>query len=245
MKLTVILGFIFGFGIILTIIFFKQDPSLYLNGSALAITLGGTISAVVIYFSPHALGNSLKAFINIFADKNYSHDHVVNLIVDICKESRKKSLKNLLDYETVKDIPFLEKGLTLLVDGVDAAHIEDVLERDNRTITEKNIIAERVFRIASSFAPMFGMMGTVIGLIAMLHRVKDPAAIPAAMGLALVTTLYGLVLSALVFKPISGKIRDKNQTDTRIRDIIIVGVLSIKKGENSHITREKLEGYLN
>jgi chemotaxis protein MotA len=244
MRLSVIIGFLLGFGIILSVIFFRQDPSLYLNWAALAITFGGTISAVIIYFSPQALKNAGKALLAIFTDKYYSEIKHIDVILDISKQSRKTSFKSLIQNESIQEIPFLAKGLNLVADGEDILHIEEVLCRDSKSITEKNIIAERVFRIAGSFAPMFGMMGTVIGLIAMLHRVKDPAAIPAAMGLALVTTLYGLILSALVFKPLSGKIRDKNNTDTRIREIIVAGIISIKKEENSYKIKEKLMGYL-
>ena len=244
MKLSVIFGFLLGFGIILSVIFFRQDPDLYLNWSALAITFGGTISAVIIYFSPKALKNAGEAITAIFKDKQYPEIKLIDVIVDISKQSRETSFKSLIENESIKQVPFLSKGLNLVADGEDIAHIEEVLSRDSRSITEKNIIGERVFRIAGSFAPMFGMMGTVIGLIAMLHRVKDPAAIPAAMGLALVTTLYGLILAALVFKPLSGKIRDKNNTDTRFREIIIAGITFIKKNENSHIIKEKLLGYL-
>jgi chemotaxis protein MotA len=78
----------------------------------------------------------------------------------------------------------------------------------------------------------------------MLNQIDNPSAIPAAMGMALVTTLYGLILSALIFKPISGKIRDINNIDTNIRNIIIEGIRSIQKGENSQITKEKLAGYV-
>ncbi|NQT65677.1 MAG: MotA/TolQ/ExbB proton channel family protein [FCB group bacterium] len=244
MKLSVIIGFILGFGIILSVIFFKQEPSLYLNWPALAITLGGTLSAIIIYFSPQALKNAGKSLIAIFKDKQYSDIYIIDLLLDISKQSHETSFKSLIENESIKEIPFLAKGINLVADGEDIEHIEEVMSRDNRSMTEKNIIAERVFRIAGSFAPMFGMMGTVIGLIAMLYKVKDPASIPAAMGLALVTTLYGLILAALVFKPLSGKIRDKNNTDTRIREIIIVGIISIKRNENSHKIKEKLEGYL-
>ncbi len=244
MKLSVIIGFLLGFGIILSVIFFKQEPSLYLNWQAMAITLGGTLAAVIIYFSPQAMKNAGMSLIAIFKDKQYSEIYLIDTLLDISKQSRNTSYKDLIGNESIIEIPFLAKGMNLVADGEDIEHIEEVLTRDSRSITEKNIIAERVFRIAGSFAPMFGMMGTVIGLIAMLYRVKDPAAIPAAMGLALVTTLYGLILAALVFKPLSGKIRDKNNTDTRVREIIIAGIISIKKNENSHKIKEKLLGYL-
>lgn len=244
MKTSIIVGFILGFGILFFTINFQDDVSYFLNPGALAITLGGTLSAVIIYFSPLALKSSVFVFLDIFRLKTYEGYQIVDLIVKVCRESAHTSYRNIVKYEEVKAVPFLEKGLVLLADGVDTNIIRDIMERDSRTHIEKNKLAERVFRIAGSFAPMFGMMGTVIGLIGMLNRISDPASIPAAMGLALVTTLYGLILSALIFKPISGKIRDKNHLDTIIREIIIDGVLSLHDIENSQLLREKLNGYL-
>jgi len=244
MKTSIIIGFILGFGVLFFTINFQDDLSYFLNPGALAITLGGTIAAVIVYFSPIALKASLSVFLDIFRLKTYAGYQIVDLIVKVCRESAHTSYRNIIKYEEVKAVPFLEKGLVLLADGVDTSIIRDIMERDSRTSIEKNKLAERVFRIAGSFAPMFGMMGTVIGLIGMLNRINDPSSIPAAMGLALVTTLYGLILSALVFKPISGKIRDKNHLDTKIREIIIDGVLSLHDIENSQLLKEKLNGYL-
>lgn len=244
MKGSVIIGLFFGFGLIILVIFLTQQPGLYVNLGALAITLGGTLAALIIYFSPMALQKAYISFRNIFRYKQYYPSDMLDLVVNTCRRSHKMSIKELLEDPSIQGIPFFHKAINLVADGVEGEDINYILQRENRTITERNIIAERVFRIAGSFSPMFGMMGTVIGLISMLHQVKDPAAIPAAMGLALVTTLYGLILSALVFKPISGKIRDKNQIDTRVRDIIIVGVLAIRAGENSQILKEKLLGYI-
>ena len=244
MKLSVILGFIFGFGIILITVLTKEDTTLFLNWSSLSITLGGTLSAVIIYFSPGALLDAFWAFISIFTDKQHTPNYVVNILIDISKRSKKTSYRTILKSSKVKGISFLEKGLTLISDGVDTDQTEDILIQESRARTARDRIAERVYAIAGSFAPMFGMMGTVIGLIAMLNRIEDPASMPAAMGLALVTTLYGLIFSSLMFKPISGKIRDKNNIDTNIRDIIIEGIRSIQSGDNSVITKEKLTVYL-
>jgi len=244
MKLSTIIGFILGFTIIGIVIFSKEDVHFYLSIPSLAITLGGTIAAVLIYFSPGALKYGLSAVVRIFTDRQQDPRDVLDLLVDINKRSRKTTYSTILKSVAVRKIPYLVKALTFLADGVERKQIEDILHRENRSRTEKDRIAERVFSIAGSFAPMFGMMGTVIGLIAMLNRVENPDEIPAAMGLALVTTLYGLVFSALIFKPLAGKIRDKNNIDTNVRDIIIEGVLSIQEGENAQITKEKLLGYV-
>jgi chemotaxis protein MotA len=244
MKSTVIIGFVLGFGIIFALIFSKEEVGFFLNWPSLAITLGGTSAAVIVYFSPEALKDAIIAFVNIFTEKYFIEHEVVEVLVDVSKRSKKTSFRTIIKSAAVKNIRFLEKGLTLISDGLEGHQVEDILLQESRAKTARNRVAERVFGIAGSFAPMFGMMGTVIGLIAMLNQIDNPSAIPAAMGMALVTTLYGLILSALVFKPISGKIRDKNNIDTNIRNIIIEGIRSIQKGENSQITKEKLAGYI-
>ncbi len=244
MKISTIIGFILGFLIIGAAVLTKQDAHYYFSLPSLAITLGGTISATIIYFTPRALMYAVRSAVKIFTDRQHDPKEVMNLLVDINKRSRTTTFSTILKSAAVQRIPFLVKALTLVADGVERKKIEDILHRENRSFTERDRIAERVYSIAGSFAPMFGMMGTVIGLIAMLNRVENPEKIPAAMGLALVTTLYGLILSALIFKPLSGKIRDKNNIDTNVRDIIIEGVLSIQSKENPQITKERLLGYI-
>ena len=142
MRTSVIIGFLLGFGIILSVIFFKQDPSLYLNWTAMAITLGGTLAAVIIYFSPQAMKNAGKSLTAIFKDKQYSEIYLIDTLLDISKQSRSTSYKSLIENESIIEIPFLAKGMNLVADGEDIEHIEEVLIRDSRSITEKNIIAE-------------------------------------------------------------------------------------------------------
>ena len=244
MKISTIIGFILGFAIVGAAIFTKEDVHFYLSWASLAITLGGTISATIIYFTPKALWYALNSAVRIFTDVQHDPKKVMELLVDINKRSRTTTYSTILKSAAVRRIPFMVKAITLVADGVDRKKIEDILHRENRSFTERDRIAERVYSIAGSFAPMFGMMGTVIGLIAMLNRVENPEQIPSAMALALVTTLYGLILSALIFKPLSGKIRDKNNIDTNVRDIIIEGVLSIQSKENPQITKERLLGFV-
>ena len=244
MKSSLIIGFISGFAIILMVVFTKEDISFFLNFSAFGITVGGTLAAILIYFSYNDLNCGLQSFINIFRNKDYSAKNILNTIIDLNKIAHKEGFGNITNHESVRKIPFLYEGLQLVADNTNPELIREILLKNTRAISRRNNIGENVFYVAGSIAPMFGMMGTVIGLIAMLNRIKDPAAIPAAMGLALVTTLYGLILSALILKPISGKIRVMNQKNTRLRLLVLEGVLAIQRGDNSKIMEERLKGFL-
>ncbi len=244
MRTTIILGLVCGFGLIYAVMFMDNSIPYFLNHSALIVVLGGTISAMMIYFSPYALRCALSVFYRLLTEKQVDRGNLINLIIVLSKKARRSGFIDL--YSSAKDlgIPFLEKGLRLLADGVDENELFDILSRESDTTFTEHRTAERFFRVAGSFSPLFGILGTVMGLIAMLNNITNPAAIPAAMGMALVTTFYGIAFSALFFKPISGKIKDKNNTENQKRKIIVEGILAIYRGENSQKTKERLMTYL-
>jgi chemotaxis protein MotA len=244
MRISIILGYILGIAVILVTILTKEDTSYFIDFGALVITFGGTIAALLIHFSPKAFSSALSSFTKLFSEKQLSNKAVIDNLINLSREAKRNGLRSILSNSFVMENNYLEKGLMLVADGEDPDEIEGDLIQESVTITESRTLGEQVFKVGGSLAPQFGMMGTIIGLIAMLNRVEDPASIPAAMGLALVTTLYGLVMSALFFKPTAGKIRIKNQIDTNAREIMLQGILSIQKGDSPQITREKLSIYL-
>ena len=244
MRTTTILGLLAGFGLIVAIMFIDKSFHYFANPSAITIVLGGTIAAMIIYFSPYALRCSFKVFFKLLTEKPIAEPNLIDLMVLLAKKARHIGFIELYQSTRHLGIPFLEKALMLLADGTDEENMIDMLNRESETLYNEHKTAERFFRVAGSFSPLFGILGTVMGLISMLHNITTPAAIPAAMGLALVTTFYGIIFSALLFKPISGKIKDKNDSDEQRRKIIIEGILAIQKGENSQRTKDKLVGYL-
>ncbi len=244
MRLSVYLGYLLGIIVVVGTIITKEDTSYFLDPGALAITLGGTIAALLVHFSPKAFNSAFASFAKLFTEKAYTTNQMMESLVAVSRDVRRNGIRNTLNSNIVRGNKFLEKALMLVADGEDADMIEEALMQESVTITERNTLGEQVFKIGGSIAPQFGMMGTIIGLIAMLNRVEDPASIPAAMGLALVTTLYGLLISTLFFKPAAGKIRIKNQIDTKVREIIIQGALSIQNEDSPQITKEKLSIYL-
>jgi len=244
MKSSLIIGLIVGLAIIVFVIYLNEDVSLFLNYSGMLITIGGTLCAILIYFSYGNIKHAFSSLGQIISEKDYSEQDIINSLIEINNEARKNGVNNITNVETYTNFPFLIEGMSLVADNMDPSFIRDVMLRENRGLTRKHNIGENVFYIAGSFSPMFGMMGTVIGLIAMLNKVQKPEEIPAAMGLALVTTLYGLILAALIFKPISGKIGIRNLRNTRLRLLVLEGILSIQRGDSNMILKERLHGFL-
>jgi len=244
MKSSLIIGLIVGLAIIVFVIYLNEDVSLFLNYSGLLITIGGTLCAILIYFSYSDIKHAFSSLGQIISEKDYSEQEIIDSLIEINNEARKNGVNNITNVETYTNFPFLIEGMSLVADNMDPSFIRDVMLRENRGLTRKDNIGENVFYIAGSLSPMFGMMGTVIGLIAMLNKVQKPEEIPAAMGLALVTTLYGLILAAVIFKPISGKIGIRNLRNTRLRLLALEGILSIQRGDSNMILKERLHGFL-
>ncbi len=246
MKSSLIIGLIVGLAIIVFVIYLNEDVGLFLNYSGLLITIGGTLCAILVYFSYSDIKHAFSSLGQMISEseKDYSEQKIINSLIEINNEARKNGVNNITNVETYTNFPFLIEGMSLVADNMDPTFIRDVMLRENRGITRKHNIGENVFYIAGSLSPMFGMMGTVIGLIAMLNKVQKPEEIPAAMGLALVTTLYGLILAALIFKPISGKIGIRNLRNARLRLLVLEGILSIQRGDSNMILKERLHGFL-
>ena len=206
MRSTTLLGLILGFGTIYLVIIADGSLAYFANWEAFVIVSMGTISALTIYFTPYSLATSFKILFRLFTERQISDANLVELMVHLSRKARRVGFIELFQTTKGIGIPFLEKGLMLLADGIEKDTIEDILVQESETIYAEHKIAERFFRTGGSFSPLFGILGTVMGLISMLHNIQNPQAIPAAMGLALVTTFYGLIFSALFFKPIAGKI---------------------------------------
>ncbi len=240
MKSSLVIGLIVGLAIIFFVIYLNEDISLFLNYSGLLITIGGTLCAILIYFSYSNIRHAFSSLGQIISEKDYSEQDIIDSLIEINNEARKNGVNNITNFETYTNFPFMIEGMSLVADNMDPSFIRDVMLRENRGLTRKHNIGENVFYIAGSLSPMFGMMGTVIGLIAMLNKVQKPEEIPAAMGLALVTTLYGLILAALIFKPISGKIGIRNLRNTRLRLLVLEGILSIQRGDSNMILKERM-----
>jgi len=240
MRSTTLLGLLLGFGTIYLVISADGSITYFANWEAFVIVTIGTISALTIYFTPYALATAFKIFFRLLTERQISDANLVELMVYLSRKARRVGFIELFQTTKGIGIPFLEKGLMLLADGMEKDSIEEILEQESETIYAEHKIAERFFRTGGSFSPLFGILGTVMGLISMLHNIQNPQAIPAAMGLALVTTFYGLIFSALFFKPIAGKINNKNESEYQKRKIIIEAVLSIQRGENSQRIKERL-----
>lgn len=217
---------------------------IYVDIPSILIVIGGSFAALMISNPlPRVLGvmKVLKHAINI---PNYEMEKTITTLVNFSERARREGLLALEDdIEEVED-EFLKNGIQLVVDGTDPELIKSILYNDVGQLEERHAVGVKLFDDWGALAPAFGMIGTLIGLIAMLANLDDPDAIGSGMATALITTLYGSFVANLIFIPLKGKLEDRDKTERLSRDIMIEGILSIQAGDNPNILKYKLVSFL-
>ncbi|MCR4402732.1 MAG: motility protein A [Firmicutes bacterium] len=244
MDLTTFIGIVAGLVLVGVAIEVGGSLQSFIDLPSVMITIGGTVAATLISFRLDDIKNVLRVTKVAFTRRPTQLTEVMVQIISLAELARREgllALDNSLD--KVKD-DFLRHGLQLVVDGVDATVIREVLETDLDAIEERHKMGRKLFDQMALFAPAFGMIGTLIGLIQMLRNINDPSAIGPGMAVALVTTFYGAMLAYLVFMPISGKLAVRGSEEALEKQILIEGVLAIQSGDNPRIVEEKLRAFL-
>lgn len=217
----------------------------FLDPGSIAIVLGGTIGAVVASYPMSDL-KKIPALIKLAlrkSDMNYMDQ--VKEIVEMANVARKNGILALEDkLEDIKD-PFVKNGIMLIMDGTDPELVKSMLETQSYFTDERHGNLISIFETASTCAPAFGMVGTLIGLINMLKNLTgDMNTIGPSMSLALITTFYGVIFANLIFNPIAKQLQARNADELLCKDIIIEGILSIQDGENPRVIEDKLKAFI-
>jgi chemotaxis protein MotA len=140
--------------------------------------------------------------------------------------------------------PFMVSGIQMAVDGTDPELIEAIMIGDLEAIEGRHFEGKALFETVGRFAPAFGMIGTLIGLVILLKNMEDPSTIGPAMAIALLTTLYGALVANVVALPLADKLARRSREEMLLKMIIVKGVMSIQSGDNPRIVEQKLKTFL-
>lgn len=225
------------------------DIGLFWDLPSVGIVVGGTIAALITCYPMGILKSVPKHILTAVKGRQHDPMEYIDTIVEFAMIARKSGLLALEEKANALEDPFLKQGLFLIVDAIDSDKVKELLEGDLNYLEVRHDDGAGFWDKGAAFAPAFGMVGTLIGLIKMLAALNfsdsgGAAAIGMGMSLALVTTFYGVLLANLVFTPISSKLRLRHAEETLCKEIIIEGVLSIQSGENPKFIREKLVSFL-
>ncbi|SFR95867.1 motility protein A [Anaeromicropila populeti] len=217
----------------------------FIDIQSIMITFGGAFMATLTQTeSLKVFVNNLKSFTLVLKVMTVSESEIIHKIIDLSNVARKEGLLALEEAANDVEDEFLKKGILLIVDGTDPELVRSILETELSCIEDRHSSTFGFWEMVAAMGPAWGMIGTLIGLINMLKNLNDPSSVGPAMAVALVTTFYGSVLANWIATPVLTKLKANSGKETRMKEVMVEGLLSIQAGENPRVIEEKLKSFL-
>jgi chemotaxis protein MotA len=204
----------------------------------------GTIAATCVQTPLPVMKHALKIFPWIIKPPSRDGHQIITKIVDWSNTARKQGLLGLEPLIAKETDPFVQKALQLVVDGSEPEAISNAMYVELSVREHADVTAAKMFEGAGIYSPTLGIIGAVLGLMAVLQNLTDPAKLGAGIASAFVATIYGISLANLFFLPVSNKLKNIIHRQTQFREMIIDGMMCIAQGENPRAIEAKLQGYL-
>jgi len=215
-----------------------------MNPAAFVIVLVGTLAAILIHTPMTTFKHAMKILRWAFRPPQHDPLALIERIVEWSGIARKQGLLALEGNAESEADPFLKKGLQMLVDGAEPDAIRSILEVEMQTREHFDQQSAKVFEGMGIYAPTLGIIGAVLGLMAVMKNLADPSKLGAGIAAAFTATIYGIASANLFFLPIAAKLKSAIAEQTRMREMTIEGLISISQGENPRNIESKLKGYL-
>jgi len=256
-DLGTLIGFLAGISIIVIGILQSGGKLFwFFNFNSLLIVVGGTFAATMVNLPLRAMRNIFNILQNVFKGEDYDYVGIINEIVAKAKKARKDGLLSLeADMPNMRE-GFFKNGIELAINERESSRLRTFLNLEMNNIQSRHIAGQELFLYMGSYAPAFGMLGTVLGLIVMMNNfaggevtaemttsydIADRfAELLSGMGLALITTFYGVFMANMVFLPIGGKLKRRSENEMMFKSIVIEGIISIHAREHPILIKEKL-----
>jgi len=244
MDIATLVGIVMGFGLVLWSMASSAGLGAFFDAASIAIVIGGTFAATLISFPLVKVLGVAKVIKKTFLYPLPAVQAEIERMADFAYVARREGLLAL--EEKIKDLedPFLIKGVRLVVDGFPAQVVRDILGIELFGMQQRHLGGKKIVDQMGAMAPSFGMIGTLIGLIAMLQNLDDPSGIGTGMAVALLTTFYGALLANMLFLPLAVKLDARQKEETLMREIMIEGIASIQAGDKPQMIKEKLKSYI-
>ena len=227
----------------------------FLNLNSLLIVIGGTFAATMVNLPLKAVTNIFNILQNVFKEEDDDYSGIIDEIVQKATKSRKDGLLSLeSDLPEMRD-GFFKNGIELAINEKDSNRLRTFLNLEMNNIQSRHIAGQELFLYMASYAPAFGMLGTVLGLIIMMNNFDTTSVndfgenynvaerfseLLSGMGLALITTFYGVFIANMIFLPIGGKLKRRSENEMMLKSIVVEGIISIHAREHPVLIKEKL-----
>lgn len=245
MDIASLVGLVLAIGLILASIFLGSAPfSAFVDIPSGLVVVGGAMAAALICFP---LGSMLKSpliAMKVLLNKGEDRLALIKMIVELAEIARRDGLLALESKIAEVEHPLVQTGLQMAVDGSAPEIVEEVLRTEVAGMVMRHREGKSIMDQLGRFAPAYGMIGTLMGLIMMLQDMSDPSGIGAGMAVALITTLYGAIVANVFFSPFAEKLGTLSRNEQLSMEIAIRGVMAIQSGESPRAIDQKLQTYL-
>ena len=242
MDLATLIGMIGAIGFIVMAMILGGDLSMFVDVPSVLIVFCGSLFVVLSNYTLGQFFGAGKIAAKAFMFKIEAPEELIQKVVEMADAARKGGFLALEEAEIENG--FMQKGVDMLVDGHDVDVVRATLAKDISMTTERHIFGASLFKTLGDVAPAMGMIGTLIGLVAMLSNMDDPKAIGPAMAVALLTTLYGAFLANVIAIPISNKLSNRMEEEKLNQSLVLDGIVGIADGQNPRVIEGILKNYL-
>ena len=245
MDITTLIGTLLAFGLVIgSMASGDGGLAIFIHVPSMAIVIGGTMATTMMNFPIGEFKSIVKVMLVTAFHKATTPGEEIDRIITYANLARKEGLLALESKLQDVDDAFFAKGVQLVIDGFASETVRDIMELEAEWERQRHSMGKKIMDQMGAFAPAFGMIGTLVGLVQMLQNLSDPSSIGQGMATALLTTLYGAVLANMVFIPLSGKLDVRAKQEGLLRDLMIEGIIAIQSGEKPQLIKEKLKGFL-
>ncbi|RMF88690.1 MAG: motility protein A [Nitrospinota bacterium] len=244
MDIATIVGILAGIGLIGTSLVMGGGIGGFIDIPSIMIVGGGTLAATLINFPLKQVLSVLKVTKKLILAKEEDPIDLIRQFIQLAVIVRKDGQLALENEAKNVTNPFLQKGLMLVADGVDAEELNSILQLQNLAVQQRHKVGQEVFKAMGKWSPAFGMIGTLIGLVQMLSTMEDPKTIGPKMAIALITTFYGALIANLFALPMAGKLKQRTEQEILLNMVIAEGLKGLQLGMNPRLLEDKLKSFL-
>ncbi len=244
MDIATIIGFAAGISLVAITVLLGGAPAVFIEPASMVLVVGGTLAATLINFPLSDVLSVFTTVKNAFVHRESTPEHLIEKLVSFATVARREGILALENHAEEAGDDFLQTSIQLAIDGTAPELIKDILTTEIAFMEDRHTMGQSILTTMGAFAPAFGMIGTLMGLVQMLVALDDPSKIGEGMALALLTTLYGALLANLVFLPAAGKLKVRTTSELLAKEIIIEGILSIQSGDNPRVVEQKLKAFV-
>lgn len=242
MDISTIVGFLLAAGMIFFAI--KDGANNFIDTPSILIVVGGGVAATMMSIPMKIFSRIAGVAAAAFKERRNDPLALIESLVKFSEIARRDGILALESALEGIDDPFLSKGIQMAVDGSDPDVIYETLTQELEQLQARHESYRSIFELMGKYAPAYGMIGTLVGLILMLAQLDDPSKIAPNMAVALITTLYGALLANVFCIPLADKLAKKDKEESQTMEIIINGVMAIQSGDSPRVVEQKLKIYL-